>query len=100
MHLSVGEAPVDLLAFGYANAWLRPCGMCGGTTIASQLERLIMRLDGARVCDDCITDRLNLSVRSQANVVTRGLGGIGGYQRDKAECALCARTKTVIWHRS
>ena len=26
----------------------------------------------------CITDRLNLSVRSQANVVTRELGMIGG----------------------
>lgn len=74
--------------------------MGGGTTIASQIERLIARLDGMAVCDDCITERLNLSVRSQANVVTRGLGGRRGYERIKEPCALCARTKTVIRHRS
>jgi len=70
-----------------------------GTTIANEIERLIARLDGARVCDDCITERLNLSVRSQANVVTRGLGGQRGYERERQECALCARVKTVIRHR-
>src|SRR3546814_5882871 len=45
--------------------------MTGGTTIAGQIERLITRLDGAAVCDGCVTDRLNLSVPAQANVVTR-----------------------------
>ncbi|HMO74387.1 MAG TPA: hypothetical protein PKD99_01825 [Sphingopyxis sp.] len=74
--------------------------MTGGTTIATQIERLIVRLDGASVCDDCITDRLNLSVRSQANVVTRGLGGQRGYERRKDACELCARVKTVIRHRA
>jgi len=67
-----------------------------GTTIANEIERLIARLDGARVCDDCITDQLNLSVRSQANVVTRALGTERDYDREKEACALCARTKTVI----
>src|SRR3546814_6711177 len=42
-------------------------------TIAGQIEQLIRNLGGAPVCDDCITDQLNLSVRSQANVVTREL---------------------------
>ena len=46
-----------------------------GTTIAGQIERLIVRLDGAAVCDACVTDRLNLSVTAQANVVTCALGG-------------------------
>src|SRR3546814_6760856 len=40
-------------------------------TIAGQIEQLIRNLGGAPVCDDCINDQLNLSVRSQANVVTR-----------------------------
>jgi len=44
-----------------------------GTTIAGQIERLIVRLDGAAVCDACVTDRLNLSVTAQANVVTCAL---------------------------
>lgn len=74
--------------------------MGGGTTIASQIERFVSRLDGAGVCDDCITERLDLSVRSQANLVTRGLGGQRGYERSKDACALCARVKTVIRHRA
>ena len=46
-----------------------------GTTIAGQIERLIVRLDGAAVCDACVTDRRNLWVTAQANVVTRARGG-------------------------
>ncbi|HEX2814614.1 MAG TPA: hypothetical protein VHO04_18200 [Sphingopyxis sp.] len=70
----------------------------GGTTIAGQIERLIVRLDGAAVCDVCVTDRLNLSVPAQVNVVTRALGGVRGFERKRDECALCGSTKTVIWH--
>lgn len=70
----------------------------GGTTIAGQIERLIVRLDGAAVCDGCLTDRLNLSVPAQANVVTRALGGVRGFERKKDECAFCGSTKTVIRH--
>lgn len=72
--------------------------MTGATTIAGQIERLIVRLDGAAVCDACVTDRLNLSVPAQANVVTRALGGQRGYERRKQECALCGTTKLVIRH--
>lgn len=74
--------------------------MNGGTTIAGQIERLIMRLDGAAVCDGCVTDRLNLSVPAQANVVTRGLGGTRGFERRRDECSLCGNSRTVIRHRA
>ena len=73
--------------------------MSGDNTIAGQIERLIARLDGAAICDDCITERLDLSVRSQANVVTHELGGQRGYERSKDDCTLCTRTKIVIRHR-
>lgn len=63
-------------------------------TIASEIERLLVSLGGQRICDDCITDQLNLSVRSQANVVTRKLGA-PLYSRTKAPCGTCRRTKTV-----
>ncbi|WP_033073481.1 hypothetical protein [Sphingopyxis sp. MWB1] len=68
-------------------------------TIAAEIEALIQRLEGVAICDDCITDRLNLSVRSQANVVTRGLGGVGGYARDKRPSGFCNTVKTSISHR-
>ncbi len=68
-------------------------------TIAAQIKALIQRLDGVAICDDCITDRLNLSVRSQANVVTRTLGGAGGYTRQKQACGLCNSVKTSTSHR-
>ncbi len=35
-------------------------------TIAGQIEQLIGNLCSSPICDDCITDRLNLSVRSQS----------------------------------
>jgi len=74
--------------------------MAGGTTIAGQIEALIAQLEGVGVCDGCVTDRLNLSVPAQANVVTRALGGTCGYERMKDSCGLCGRIRTVIRHRS
>ena len=65
-------------------------------TIQDTIRRLIERLAGAAVCDDCITDRLSLSVRTQANQVTRLLPGQRGFERSKAECSLCGVTKTVV----
>ncbi len=65
-------------------------------TIAGQIEQLIASLCGASICDDCITDRLNLSVRSQANVVTRELGRSEGFDRAKTSCGQCGALKTVI----
>lgn len=100
------ESPTECAAHRWqkgCNECFRPCAMAaiapamnGGTTIARQIERLIVRLDGAAVCDACVTDRLNLSVPSQANVVTRALGGQRGFERCKDACALCGSTRTVI----
>jgi hypothetical protein len=67
-------------------------------TIAGQIEALIQRLQGVAICDDCVTDRLNLSVRSQANVVTRGLGGSNGFRREKQPCGLCNSIKVSTSH--
>ena len=56
-------------------------------------------MDGAAVCDDCITDRLDLSSVAQATVVTHAAGGTGGFERLKARCGLCAEPKLVIRHK-
>jgi hypothetical protein len=52
------------------------------------------------VCDDCISDRLGLSVRQHANHKTRELAGSSGFERELGDCVLCASTKKVIRYRS
>lgn len=69
-------------------------------TIAREIERLIKRLEGDAVCDLCLTDRLNLSVASQANNVTRALAGTKGFERQRGDCGLCGKAKTVTCHRA
>lgn len=66
------------------------------TTIADRIEAFVKRMDGAAVCDDCITDRLDLSSVAQAAVVTHAAGGSGGFERLKAPCELCSQAKPVI----
>lgn len=69
-------------------------------TIAREIGKLVDRLDGVAVCDGCLTDRLNLSVPSQANVVTRSLAAEARYERKKDECGLCGAAKIVIRRRA
>jgi len=70
--------------------------MAGAATAADQIEALIVRLDGAAVCDGCIADRLDLAVPAEVNVVTRTLAGQVRYERRKATCALCGSPRLVI----
>ena len=65
-------------------------------TIAREIAKLVERLDGVAVCDGCVTDRLNLSVPSQANIVTRALAAEPRYERKKDACGLCGAAKIVI----
>jgi len=65
-------------------------------TVLEQVRSFIRRLAPEAVCDDCIADRLGLSVRQHANHKTRELAGSRGYERSRAECGLCGSTKLVI----
>lgn len=65
-------------------------------TLAERIEAFIKRMDGAAVCDECITDRLDLSSVAQAAVVTHAAGGRDGFERLKLTCGLCAESKPVI----
>lgn len=65
-------------------------------TVLDQVRGLIERLSPEPVCDDCITERLGLSVRQHANHKTRELAGQGGFERKKDVCSLCGATKEVI----
>ena len=65
-------------------------------TISERIEALVIRLDGAAICDTCVGDRLDLTPADQAVVVTSALGGQTGYARKKDACALCGKTRLVI----
>lgn len=65
-------------------------------TVLDEVRALIVRLAGAAVCDDCIAERLQLSVRQHANHKTRELSASPGFVREKDECSLCQQTKLVI----
>lgn len=69
-------------------------------TISGRVEALVKRMEGAAVCDDCITDRLDLSSVAQASVVTHAAGGSSGFERLKATCDLCSEAKLVTRYTS
>lgn len=68
-------------------------------TVLDDVRRLIERLAPEPVCDDCIAERLDLSVRQHANHKTRELAGTGGFERGKDACAICGAIKLVIRQR-
>ena len=65
-------------------------------TVLEEVRTLITRLSPDPVCDDCIADRLGLSVRQHANHKTRELAGTGGFERRRDRCSLCGSEKLVI----
>ncbi len=65
-------------------------------TVLDDVEKLVSRLSPTAICDDCIADRLGLTVRQHANHKTRELAGSNGFERRKDACGLCGNTKLVI----
>jgi hypothetical protein len=65
-------------------------------TVLDQVSSLIKRLAPSAICDDCITERLGLTVRQHANHKTRELAGLEGFERALGDCALCGTKKKVI----
>ena len=65
-------------------------------TVLDDVRALVTRLSAEPVCDDCIVERLDLSMRQHANHKTRELAGAGGFERRKDVCSLCDGEKLVI----
>ena len=65
-------------------------------TVLDQVRALIERLAPEPICDDCVAEKLDLSVRQHANHKTRELAGSHGFKRAKQECSICGATKLVI----
>jgi len=68
-------------------------------SISGRVEALVRRMDGAPLCDECITDRLDLSSLAQAAIVTGTAGGTNGFERLKGPCSLCGEARIVIRHK-
>ncbi len=64
--------------------------------VLDDVRKLIERLSPEPICDDCIAERLGLSVRQHANHKTRELAGQSKYERRKDICSLCYHEKLVI----
>lgn len=64
--------------------------------VIDDVRALIERLVPAPICDDCVADRLGLSVRQHANHKTRELAGSNGFERRKDICSMCFGEKLVI----
>ena len=65
-------------------------------TVLDRVRAFVERLAPEPVCDDCIADRLGLSVRQHANHKTRELAASAQCERRSEPCALCGDTKLVI----
>jgi hypothetical protein len=66
------------------------------TTVLDRVRAFVLRLAPEPVCDDCIAERLDLSVRQHANHKSRELAGSHGFVRAKGPCSLCGASKLVI----
>lgn len=65
-------------------------------TVLDRVRDFIVSRAPSATCDDCIADRLGLSVRQHANIKTRALAHSGGFDRQLGACGLCKSDKKVI----
>jgi hypothetical protein len=65
-------------------------------TVLDDVANLIIRISPDAVCDDCIKDKLGLTVRQHANRKTNILAKVSGFDRRKDVCSVCGGAKKVI----
>lgn len=72
-------------------------------TVLEDVAALVKQVAPHGICDDCIADKLSLTVRQHANHKTRELAGSSGpgfygFRREKDLCNSCKNVKLVIWY--
>lgn len=65
-------------------------------SVLEDVEALVRKAAPDALCDDCIADKLRLSVRQHANHKTRELAKDRKFDRRKNICSSCGATKLVI----
>ncbi|HEY5256844.1 MAG TPA: hypothetical protein VIJ12_00535 [Candidatus Baltobacteraceae bacterium] len=64
-------------------------------TVSDRIGRFLQETSPDAVCDDCIAQRLGLSVRQHANQEARRLASAPHFRRVHGRCALCFGDKLV-----
>lgn len=65
-------------------------------TVLEKIAKLVDQISPDCICDDCITQKLNLSVRQHANHKTRQLANGKAFHRQKEPCGYCGKAKLSI----
>jgi hypothetical protein len=65
-------------------------------TVLERVQDLLSRYKGKPLCDDCIAELLELTVRQHANRKTRLLAKDAGYIRALGDCSRCKGQKLAI----
>lgn len=68
-------------------------------TVLERVRGFLARMAPMAICDDCIADELELTVRQHANRKTVELQKSREFDRRIGECAMCKRSKKVIRRR-
>jgi hypothetical protein len=64
--------------------------------VLEDVELLVKKASPDALCDDCIADKLRLSIRQHANQKTRELAKQRKFDRRKDVCSSCGSAKLVI----
>jgi hypothetical protein len=70
--------------------------MADGPAILARVWELLERQSPQCLCDDCITETLDLSWPSRANRAARELSQRDSFERLSGTCAVCGRHRVVI----
>lgn len=65
-------------------------------TVIDEVRDLVKRISPNCICDDCVAEKLELSVRQHANRKTRELAASSGFDRSKRDCSNCGGWKLSI----
>ena len=65
-------------------------------TVLQDVRSLIIDIKPQSICDDCISEKLNLTVRQRANHKTRELAKDKMFTREHNACSVCDSHKLVI----
>ncbi|NVO54592.1 hypothetical protein HW561_02165 [Rhodobacteraceae bacterium B1Z28] len=65
-------------------------------TVFDDVKELVQSISPQCICDDCITQKLNLSVRQHANHKSRALAELADFNRANQICSICGAQKLSI----
>ena len=65
-------------------------------TVLERVREFLIKNSPMAICDDCIAEKLDLSIRQHANHKTRELASMPKFDRHEDTCGICGSAKKVI----